>query len=322
MNISMGETRSVLPIMALSLVAALASGQQVGLDPRDLGLDTATASALSEAIESASWAAAESILLEASNTRAANADLQRALGIAHFQAGRPFSTAAALKRSDSLSPLDADARFLLATAFLRLERQHWARAELERLVAGDGSREQYRLALARVHYDQQRFHHGVEVLSHAIKASEASAEAHDLLGQCLEGLGQHKEAARAYRKAIAVGGTPSPWPHFHLGSLLHDAGNLGPAEESLRTATTIDPDNAPAHKELGLVLRKAGKLQASAKALEIASRLSPADPTIPYALAGLYRLQGLSERSATSMRRFRELSGKGTPNPAASEETR
>ncbi len=309
-----GRARSALPIAALSLACLPANGQSISLAPHGLGLAASEAAALDDAIDSASWAEAESILLEATAVDPGDPARQRALGISHFQAGRIYAAAAALKRADNLSPLDAETRFLLSTAFLRLERQHWARAELEHLVERHADHERYRLALARIHYDQQRFRQGVELLSRGIEEHGGSIEAHDLLGQCLEGLGLHEQAAQAYRKSIRIGKASSPWPHFHLGSLLHDNGDLESAEEALRAATAIDPENGPAYKELGIVLRKAARLRASSDALEIASRLAPTDATIQYALAGVYRQLGLGERSAAAMRRFRELSVPGIPS--------
>ncbi len=304
----MGRTRTALLLVATSPASTLATAQEVALDPQRLGLNPAEASALERAITSGTWPVAEAILYEAAQADPDNPARQRALGIAHFQAGRAYSAAAALKRADSSYPLDSEARFLLASAFLRLERRHWARAELELLVETHADRDRYRLALARIHYDQQRFQDGVELLRRGIEAHGSSAEALDLLGQCLEGLGRHEEAAQAFRTAIAIGEPQSPWPHFHLGSLLHDLGRLESAEEALRIATDIGPENGPAHKELGIVLHKAGKLRASSEALETAARLAPGDVTIHYALAGVYRKLGFEKRSDASMRRFQELS--------------
>ena len=309
-----GPKLSLLFALALTLPSTAADERDVALDPFGLGLGGIQAQALERAIASGAWRDAEAVLFEAAIANPENAALQRALGVAHYQAGRPYPAAAALKRADSLTPLDPEARFLLASSFLRLERRHWARAELEHLLEAHPNRQRYQIALARVHYDDQRFQDGVDLLSRATEGGSGSAEVYDLLGQCKEGLGRADEAEAAYRKAVTISVSEpaeSPWPHFHLGSLMHDLGKLDQAEASFRTAASIDPGNAPAHHELGLVLSKRGRLKASAAALETASRLAPNDATIVYALAGVYRRLGLGDRSASLIRRFRELSHQG-----------
>ena len=286
---------------------------ELGLDPHRLGLEEAMAGALEKAIGEASWERAEGILFRAAETDPGNAPVLRALGIAHHQTGRFFQAATALKRADSISSLEGETRFLLVSSFLQLQRRHWARSELQRLVEDHPNHEPYRVALARVHYHQQRFEAGASELRRGIALTGGSVEAYDLLGQCLEGLGRLGDASEAYRQAItldATGSAKSPWPHFHLGSLLHDRGDLEAATESLELAVTIDPKNAPAQLEVGIVLRKAGRLSEAADALEIAARHAPSDPAIQYALSGVYRQLGQPERSASAMRRFQEISRK------------
>ena len=303
--------RSILLPAALLPFGVAAAENTLAVDPYRLGLGRSEAAALAKAVGEASWKDAESILVRGSETDPDNAALLRAIGIAHYQSGRYYQSATALKRADTISPLDREARFLLANSFLRLERRHWARAELEQLVRLHPEHEPYRLALARVHYHQQRFGAGVSELGQTIALTGGSVETYDLLGQCLEGLGRLGEASEAYRQAISLddeGSAGTAWPHFHLGSLLHDRGDLEPARESLELAASIDPGNAPVQLELGIVLRKAGELEESAGALEIAARHAPNDPAIQYALAGVYRQLGQRERSTSAMQRFLGMS--------------
>lgn len=305
------RVRSILLPAALLPFGAAAGDNTLAVDPYRLGLEQGEAAALAKAVGEASWEDAESILVRGSETDPDNAALLRALGIAHYQSGRYYPAAAALKRADAISPLEREARFLLANSFLRLERRHWARAEMERLLRSHPEHEPYRLALARMHYHQQRFGAGVSELGQTIALTGGSAETYDLLGQCLEGLGRVGEASEAYRQAISLGeegDAGTAWPHFHLGSLLHDLGDLEPAREALELAASIDPGNAPVHLELGIVLRKAGDLEEAAGTLETAARQAPNDPTIQYALAGVYRQLGQRERSASAMQRFLRIS--------------
>lgn len=308
-----GRPRLLLLLLAvLPAVGQTPHGSSLTLEPLALDLAKAEAAELERALAKADWTTAETLLLDACQADPGNAGLLRALGIAHFQAGRPYPAAAALKRSDRLVPLDGPARYLLANAFLLMERRHWARAELEHMAATEEGHVGALVALARIHYSEQRFGECVRHLGALASAGDPSVQSLDLLGQCLEGLGEVERARAAYGQAIALSPpahSGSAWPHFHLGSLLHDLGDLESALDSLTAATGIDPANPHAQFELGVVLRKSGRLEEAARALGAAARHAPSDPAIQYALAGVYRRLGRTEPSKAAMDRFRDLQG-------------
>ena len=296
---------------ALLAAQLAAAPNELRLDPGSLGLPEIARQRLREAIAVESWTIAEDILFQAAAGDFANPLIQRALGIAHYQVGRYLPAASALKRADGIAPLDAQARYLLANLFLRLEREHWARAELERLIEQDKADARYRYTLARIYYKQQRFGAAEAELDTAILQNPTFADAHDLLGQCMEGLGQLQGAKKAYQSGIDLNeaqGIRSAWPHYHLGSLLHDEGDFAQAEAALSRAVESDPLNVPARLELGIVLGKLGKLPRAAEALEAAASLAPGDAKIQYSLAGIYRRQGLATRAGEALDRFRQLS--------------
>lgn len=302
--------RAVLAIAVSVASLCGADSTDVRLDPARLGLAQSDATALQAAVAAGDWALAEFILHDASTANPRRSELHRALGIAHYQAGRVFLAAAELKKADAITAIDSPTRFLLASAYIKLGRSHWARPELERLIEVQPREPRYRYTLARIHYDQQRFQSGLEEVREAIRLHPESAEAHDLLGQCLEGLGDFNGAVAAYQRAKALhdeAGSASPWPGYHLGSLWHDLGDLVGAQAALRSAVTADPEHALAYAELGLVLRKANRLAEAADALETAARLSPADANVQYALVGLYRELGQVERATEAMGRFRKI---------------
>jgi len=288
----------------------LGSENEVSLHAEELGLPPATTETLRVAIAAGEWRAAEGVLFEAARSNPERASLLRALGIAHYQAGRHLSAGSALKRSDALAPLDPEARFLLAGSFIRIERRHWARVELERLVATHGESGRYRLALARVYYDQGQFSAALSQLDRILEGSPAGVEVHDLRGQSLEGLGRNEAAVAAYEQAISLSReavAASAWPHYHLGSLLHDLGDLEKAEATLEAAVTLDRTHAPAQRELGVVYLKANKLRLAAEALESAAELSPRDPAVQYSLVSVYRRLDREGLAKAAMERFREL---------------
>lgn len=312
----LGKPHLLLVPLALALAAAhftprlLGSENEVSLHAEELGLPPATTETLRVAIAAGEWRAAEGVLFEAARSNPERASLLRALGIAHYQAGRHLSAGSALKRSDALAPLDPEARFLLAGSFIRIERRHWARAELERLVATHGESGRYRLALARVYYDQGQFSAALSQLDRILEGSPAGVEVHDLRGQSLEGLGRNEAAVAAYEQAISLSReavAASAWPHYHLGSLLHDLGDFEKAEATLEAAVTLDRTHAPAQRELGVVYLKANKLRLAAEALESAAELSPRDPAVQYSLVSVYRRLDRQGLAKAAMERFREL---------------
>ena len=85
--------------MVLASVLLMADDREVPLNPADLGLQASEANALASAIQSEAWNTAEEILFLAAAGDPANAKVLRALGITHYQAGRYFPAASALKRS-------------------------------------------------------------------------------------------------------------------------------------------------------------------------------------------------------------------------------
>lgn len=312
----LGKPRLLIAHLALAVAAAhltprlIGSENEVSLYAEELGLPPATTETLRIAIAAGEWRAAEAVLFEAASSNPESTSLLRALGIAHYQAGRYFSAGSALKRSDALAPLDPEARFLLAGSFIRVERRHWARAELERLVATHGESGRYRLALARVYYDQGQFAAALSQLDRILQGSPAGVEVHDLRGQSLEGLGRNEAAVAAYRQAISLSReavSASAWPHYHLGSLLHDLGDVEAAAAALEAAVASDRTHAPAQRELGVVYLKANKLRLAAEALESAAELSPRDPAVQYSLVSVYRRLDREGLAEAAMERFREL---------------
>ena len=312
----LGRPHLLIAPLALAMAAAhftprlLGSENKVSLHAGQLGLPPSTTETLQAVIAAGDWPSVEGILFEAASSNSVSASLLRALGIAHYQAGRYFSAGSALKRSDALAPLDPEARFLLAGSFIRIERRHWARAELERLAATRGESGRYRLALARVYYDQGQFAAALSQVDRILEGLHAGVEVHDLRGQSLEGLGRNEAAMSAYEEAISLNREAVPasaWPHYHLGSLLHDLGDLEAAEAALEAAVSSDRTHAPAQRELGVVYLKANKLRLAAEALESAAKLSPLDPAVQYSLVSVYRRLDREALAKAAMERFREL---------------
>jgi len=87
-----------------------------------------------------------------------------------------------------------------------------------------------------------------------------------------EEAGRLREAARAYRQALYVGG-PDAKLSFNLGNVLYALGQRGQAAERFRQAVELDHDFAEAWNNLGNVLaemdQRADALEAYAQALAV-----------------------------------------------------
>ncbi|MCP5119889.1 MAG: tetratricopeptide repeat protein [bacterium] len=232
-------------------------------------------------------------------------------GAEHFEKGRYLESTIAYKKADLITPLDNRSRFTLVTAYIALERGHWARPELEKLIAADPFNPVYPYWLARVYYTFNWFDEAVEELDKALALDPDFAAAYDRLGLCLEGLGNNEAALARNETAVRLNqesGESAHWPAYHLGSLLHDLGQLEKAEKSLRRALRAAADMAEAHYELGVVLDKRGKSREAVKQLLRAAELDESDPQPHYALSQIYRRLGDREKAMEEIRRFRELS--------------
>jgi tetratricopeptide (TPR) repeat protein len=268
---------------------------------------------LRRAVENEDWPTAQRLLIEALEDRPEPGHLLKALGAASFQNRHYLEAAMAYKRAERLIGLDETSRFTMATAYIALGREHWARPELERLAEEYPDNALYPHWLARVYYAYQWFDQAILQLNKALELAPRFAPAHDRMGLCLEGLGRTDEALEAYRRAIRLErslGQRSPWTLYHLGSLLHDLGELAKAESVLEEALDVDSELADAHYELGLVLSKQQKGDRAVRALQQAVELDPANPQPHYALAQVYRKLKDKEKALEEVRLFRELAGK------------
>ena len=104
-----------------------------------------------------------------------------------------------------------------------------------------------------VRMQQQRFADAEGLIRRAIKVDKRSAEAHELLGSALTGLGRLDEAVRSYSKAVAI--RPKfPEAQNNLGHALQALGRLDEAIHHYKKAIAVRPDYHEAFNNLGNAL--------------------------------------------------------------------
>jgi protein O-GlcNAc transferase len=149
-----------------------------------------------------------------------------------------------------------------------------------------------RLGLLRL--QQGRFDDAASLLRRAVKVDKRSADAHQLLGSALTGLGLLKEAVRNYEKAIAI--RPMfPEAHNNLGYGLQVLGRLEQAIAQYHKAIAIRPDYHEAHNNLGNALHLLNQSDKAIvnyeKALEIKPDYAEAHWNLGTALRAVGRLE-------------------------------
>jgi tetratricopeptide (TPR) repeat protein len=145
---------------------------------------------------------------------------------------------------------------------------------------------------------------GVALVRRAIALNPQVAASHANLGQALNSLGRHAEAAEALRRAIAL--QPGARPHYALGAALLALGDAQAALESFDRALALLPAFAEAHNSRGLALHRLGRTDEAIDSFEAAIRLQPAEPAAyvnaANALADAGRLDRALERVNAALR--------------------
>ena len=103
---------------------------------------------------------------------------------------------------------------------------------------------------------------------------EPSALGYEILGTCQMALGNRKEAAGVFRRAMAQG-YELPLFHLDLGILAYETGDLAEAEKELRIALALDGANVSAYYRLGQVLRAERRDDEAVEAFRQAVAINP-----------------------------------------------
>ncbi len=300
--------KALLPMIVLVAVRAQEL-PPIGEALERTPLTIETRAKVSRALETKDYRTAETILVKAIDADPKSPDVLTLAASVFFLDKNPMNTAVALKKAEKLRPLAEQERFLLAMAYVGMGRGAWARPELEKLP----KKPRYEYWLARIDYDDHKYHEAVARLRSVTAAEPSFMRAWDNLGLSLEGTGQLDEAAASYREAIRLnrtGENPSAWPPLNLATLLTRKGELKEAEELIEEALRYDPNLAEAHYRLGVNLRRQGRTEPAIAELRRASELNPGAAEPLYALGQILHEQGDDAAATQAFNRFRELKKK------------
>ncbi|HEV8241800.1 MAG TPA: tetratricopeptide repeat protein [Thermoanaerobaculia bacterium] len=267
------------------------------------------------------------------------AGVQRALGVAAFNAHQFETAIPPLSAALAREPQDGELRRLLAMA--RLETGAYDAAA--KLLADDPQRAgdpalQYAYAMALVRSGQPA--RAGDVFAELLRDHAEWPELHVLLGQAHAAESDYEAAIASLRYALTLSPAVAE-AHLTLGSIYLRQGKLAEAETELRAElvdhaddvqaryqlanvlaledkgdeavlllTTVlerSPNFADGRYLLGKVLLARGDAQAAAATLEAAAQLAPADANVRYQLAQAYQKLGQTELADKAFAAYREL---------------
>jgi serine/threonine-protein kinase len=175
-----------------------------------------------------------------------------------------------------LYPGNPDALSARATALKAMKEYDEALQIRRQLVVIAPGKGQYRFDLAEILLSMGRKDEALHQAQEAVRLSPALPQSHRILGTVLFfGLDRHPEAAEAYRRAMALQPSKSPWLYAELGGILLKAKDLAGAEAAFRTAIQLKPQEPGFHNGLGNVLFQSRHFTESIPCYREAIRLKP-----------------------------------------------
>ena len=286
---------------------------QVGEEAiRQLPLAIAQQRELAIDLRDRNFEAAETLVLEEATKHPSSAALFVFAGRVFFLDHKYSKSVIAFSRAEKLAALSEPDRFTLAMAFLAIERQDWAKLQLEKLRADHPESALYVYWLGKLDFDQQNLAGAVEKFETAILLDPMFVRAHDMLGVSKEIGGKEIEATLHHERAVHLNrssAAPSPWPPLNYGTMLVRTGDLEHAESLLREAVRYDSTLAEAHYQLGSCLERKHQYEEARSEYRRSLDLNPAAPAPWYALARTLRMEGRSAEADQAAAEFKKRSG-------------
>lgn len=299
--------RSRLPARTAALLLVLfsigvATAQQQSLDLQVIG----------QMLLAKQYAQAVVALQSELATHPDSAEAHAMLAYALFRQDKPadslhqYTLAAQLR-----TPTSADLKWV-ALDYVLLNDYTDADKWMAQSVARDPSDEDAWYALGRIRYTENHFQQAKLCFERALSLVPHDVRAENNLGLTYEALYQLKDAAAAYRQAVAWqqgSAYPSEQPLLNLGILLTNEGHLGQAVPLLKHAASIAPRNPKVHKELARAEYLQGNFPAAAADLETALAASPNDASLHFQMGRVLQKQGFRAQAQAEFARAAAIDG-------------
>jgi Tfp pilus assembly protein PilF len=199
----------------------------------------------------------------------------------------------ATSHTSDLQRIQARAAYERGLSDLREGRPALGLAALREAVTLDDDNAAYHNALGLLLLDLKKHPEALAEFSRAVTLDPTLAEAQQNLGVALAEAGRWEDAIAAYQKVLSIAAYATPDIAYHnLGWAQYNVGRYGEAEEALRLAVRLDPQQPGYYYTLGLVLLRTGIPQEAKAAFRRARELGPDSP---FAAAASHHLQALGE---------------------------
>jgi tetratricopeptide (TPR) repeat protein len=191
-------------------------------------------------------------------------------------------------------PNDRTVRVVRASLLADLGRTEEAAAATKQLLGGKGDREIY-LALAQIYDKGKKFSEMAQVLDAAAKLSESDEEKGEVFfmrGAMYEKMQKLDLAEAEFRKVLEINPQYASALNY-LGYMLADRSiRLAEAQELIRRAVALEPNNGAFLDSLGWVEFRLGKLDEAETYLRRALERLSRDPTVHDHLGDVYYQRG------------------------------
>jgi tetratricopeptide (TPR) repeat protein len=239
-------------------------------------------------------------------------------GEAYRQYGELETALKDVRTASRLDPSATRPLELLGDLEQSLERYDRAIARYEQYVRIDdrSPRVLYKLALSKLHAGNAAA--AVDALNAAIKIDEGLAQAHYLMGLCLEVLKKPEQAKVSLHRAVEL----SPGlldAREKLAELNRETAHPDDQIIQLEGLRTLDPGSASRHVALGLALAEAGQLDRAVAILRATVERFPNEPATFVALGRVWLDAAQSRGDAVLLEKAVEALDRGVSADASSE---
>ena len=201
-----------------------------------------------------------------------NVEMAYVLGNSYIRTQNPDGSREAFSRMFAIPPGTASAYLINAQMMIRQQVETMAEKELQKALELDPKLPQANFLLAELAIYGAQIDRGIELLKNEIAINPAFGMAYYRLGEAYTRNLKWDEAIAPLQKSIWL----SPFfsgPYIVLGKVYLKKGDLPNAENILKRALRMDPNNFTGHHLLAQVLQQANRVEEARKEFELADRL-------------------------------------------------
>jgi tetratricopeptide (TPR) repeat protein len=233
-------------------------------------------------------------------------EMRLKVALIHLELGEQDQAIEILENLAAARPKDGEIRYYLGSAYLEKQDFDRAQAELD-LVPGDSSYA-LRAAIQRAAILEKKgdMEGAVKLIRQAIERHPREPEGYLSLGGFYQTAKRFPEAAAALREGLAVA-PDNPRLHFRLGTVLDKMGKREECIREMEKVIALDPKDAVALNYLGYTLAEMGvRLDQAEDQVKRALKLKPDDPYITDSLGWVYYKMGRYEDALKFLVKARE----------------